>query len=297
MTAARPSRSRREPRRRPPPPRWQPSRNAVTVTDQFDRRPRSPSGVMLASIDSPQGDHAEATAAVIAAAQPRSSTAISRVLPETGSDGRGRCPPRRAAPRAPRCSSIASLTSDASACHVVATPSPRIAPSRRARSRAIPGPRSPPTPARTSRPARASGARERSFERLLALGATGDDHRLNPGRPPSSPSVSQNRAQLVQPLVRNASRRRRAVEGELDRVAVGVMPASRARRCVLARPSAARAGAARPRPRARAGGGSRRGCAAARPRAPPAPRAARVSTDTTASITRRLLPAAAWRGP
>ena len=55
-----------------------PSRNAVTVTAHLDCRPRSPSGVMLASIDSPQGDHADATAPMIALAQPRTSSSVKR---------------------------------------------------------------------------------------------------------------------------------------------------------------------------------------------------------------------------
>ena len=49
------------------PPSVAPSANAVTVTAHVEPRPRSPSGVMLASIDSPQGDQAARTAASTAA--------------------------------------------------------------------------------------------------------------------------------------------------------------------------------------------------------------------------------------
>jgi len=42
----------------------------VTVTDHLEARARSPSGLMLDSIDSPQGDHVERTAATSAMGSP-----------------------------------------------------------------------------------------------------------------------------------------------------------------------------------------------------------------------------------
>src|SRR3954447_6535179 len=51
---------------------------AVTVRRQDAPRPRSPSGVMLASIDSPQGDQVARTPAAAATASPTTSSRRSR---------------------------------------------------------------------------------------------------------------------------------------------------------------------------------------------------------------------------
>src|SRR5438270_126092 len=48
----------------------EPAAKNATVTPHLDPRARSPSGVMLASIDSPHGDHAERSPATTPAAQP-----------------------------------------------------------------------------------------------------------------------------------------------------------------------------------------------------------------------------------
>jgi hypothetical protein len=45
--------------------------------------------VMLASIDSPQGDQADANAPTIAVAMPSPTSAVTPSLPDTGSDGPG----------------------------------------------------------------------------------------------------------------------------------------------------------------------------------------------------------------
>ena len=57
------------------PPAVEPSTYHAVVRPHRRRRPRSPSGVMLVSIDSPQGDHVERTAATAATASPASRTA------------------------------------------------------------------------------------------------------------------------------------------------------------------------------------------------------------------------------
>ena len=77
----------------------------ATVTGHLDERPRSPSGVMLASIDSPHGDHADLIAATAAIPMPTTTAAAAVVIrvvprpraggrPGRGSGGPARCPPR-----------------------------------------------------------------------------------------------------------------------------------------------------------------------------------------------------------
>ena len=50
--------------------------NIEAVVRQLALRPRSPSGVMLASIDCPQGDQAERIAAIAPAAHPKPNNAL-----------------------------------------------------------------------------------------------------------------------------------------------------------------------------------------------------------------------------
>ena len=64
--------------------------DAVTVTDQWEWRPRSPSGVMLVSIDSPHGDHAALIAPTIAVAHPSRTSAVTGRLAARPGTGSGR---------------------------------------------------------------------------------------------------------------------------------------------------------------------------------------------------------------
>ncbi|TML35813.1 MAG: hypothetical protein E6G29_07240 [Actinobacteria bacterium] len=85
--------------------RAEPKMKKATVTGHLDERPRSPSGVMLASIDSPHGDHADLIAATAAIPMPTTTAAAAVVIrvvprpraggrPGRGSGGPARCPPR-----------------------------------------------------------------------------------------------------------------------------------------------------------------------------------------------------------
>jgi hypothetical protein len=57
-----------------------PMTKAVTVVPHLELRLRSPSGVMLASIDSPQGDHADRMAAARANPNATTMTVASAVI-------------------------------------------------------------------------------------------------------------------------------------------------------------------------------------------------------------------------
>src|SRR5205823_10431212 len=90
-----------------------PARKNPAVELHRDPRARSPSGVMLASIDSPHGDHAEYTPANSAHMDPARASATGVVTspprrsagrPGTGWDAPARCrPPGAPRPRAPPC--------------------------------------------------------------------------------------------------------------------------------------------------------------------------------------------------
>src|SRR5207245_1569416 len=67
-----PRRPRAAPRAAPPV--VLPARKAPMVIPHLDRRPRSPSGVMLPSIDWPQGDHVDLRAATTARPTPMATT-------------------------------------------------------------------------------------------------------------------------------------------------------------------------------------------------------------------------------
>src|SRR3954451_12728035 len=83
------------------PPSTEPTtKNDAAITNRLFR-PRSPSGVMLESIDSSHGDHVALIAPTTAATTPvHTTTSVMSPSPDTGSGRPARCP-RRAARRRP----------------------------------------------------------------------------------------------------------------------------------------------------------------------------------------------------
>ena len=258
---------------------------------------------MLASIDSPQGDQAAATAAVIAAAQPRTSSAVRRA-PLREQAGVVWSDPRRGQP----------LVDPTLLLDRIAEQRRERVPGRRdalaadravlrpARSTASPAPRSPSHASRRHHD-RDGGRRDRAQLRaLLAVGAAGDDHRLQAiGQPVLAERLPEARTAGAA-AAQEREQRRRSVQAQLDRVAgrgdagdLGGFGVGRGR--PPAAPAPGRGGTRDAPPRARDGAGSRRGCAAARPRARRAARAAPSRPTRSRPPTRPLLPGAAWPAP
>src|SRR5205814_3648757 len=78
-----------DPRNPRPPPTVtpasvEPRTYAITVTHQRDPRPRSPSGVMLPSIDVPHGDHVDRRPAATASATPTATSVCTVAEPMPG---------------------------------------------------------------------------------------------------------------------------------------------------------------------------------------------------------------------
>ena len=179
------------------------------------RRPRSPSGVMLASIDSPQGDQADATAPDRRRATEDHEHA-SRARPGTGwgapaADAGGRPGASRPAPRrAPRARPRSRRATQRGKRRATWSPRPRRGPAAvdEHEVRGAGNARSPPRPAEDITTGTPAGASARRRAGLLAIGAAGHDHRLHAGgQPLLAPSASQNaRAACAAAEVRNASR-------------------------------------------------------------------------------------------
>ncbi len=119
------------------PPRTEPATKNIAATPNRLFRPRSPSGVMLESIDSPHGDQVDRTAPTTADATPaHTTTAVTVRGPDTSWDRPARCP--RRAGRRRRCGARCGRRSPATSSSArvpTSPPFPRRQPRHRVRRR------------------------------------------------------------------------------------------------------------------------------------------------------------------